>query len=88
MRRQCVETCAKFTKLKKGCDKFDSVSTGSQTDVKSLHAGRESESHSSLQFVYCACRTSSIVVYLGILHIASQSAKSTGSSARVNCREL
>ena len=75
VRRQHVEICAKVTNWEKGegRDKFDAVSTISQTDVKSLHAGRRSEGHLSwktahrlLRNAYATRRTSHIFEHLGI----------------------
>ena len=64
---------------KKRCDKFNTVSASSRTDVKSLHAGKESEGHLSWCAACCACHSPFISVHLGILCVVRH-AKSAGSS--------
>ena len=66
-------------KKREGCDLFDSVSKGSRTDVKSLHAGRESEGYLSWYAGHCVCHSTFVFAYLGILRVVRH-ARSTGSS--------
>ena len=62
-----------------GSDKFGSVSTGSRTDVQSLHAEKESEGHLSWYAAFRVCHSSFILVHLGKLRVVRH-AKSAGSS--------
>ena len=62
--RYSMTRSAKVSTEKKGCDKFDTFPTISQTDVESLHAGRESEGHVSWYTAHCVCQSSHIFAYL------------------------
>ena len=79
-RRQCVEICASFVTHSVRFQRFLGLTSNlEQTRQMYLKLCTLGGSQRAI----CECRTSSFIVYLGILHVATQSAKSTGSSPSI-----